>query len=77
MKTVKLLMYCNIIALIINGLIVWLTIIKAFPAALAFIIIFAFIGAATWLSCYAQGVLPHQRRKHDLHSSPTEQMERV
>ena len=67
----------NGVTLVMNGSIVWLTIIKAFPAALAFVVVFVFIGGATRLSCYANGALPRQRRRSNFYSTQTERMEYV
>lgn len=77
MKVVKFMLAINGVTLVINGIIVWLTIIKAFPAALAFVVVFVFIGGATWLSCYANGALPKRRRRSNFYSAKTERMEHV
>lgn len=74
MKVSKSLIYTNITALTINGIIVWLTIMKAFPAVLGFLLVVGFIAGATWLSCYMNEVLPYQRRRA-FHSALTEKVE--
>ena len=74
MKVVKYLLIVNAVTLAINGIIVWLTVIKAFPPILGILIVLAFIAGAVWLSCYLNGALPHQRR-HAFYSTLTEKIE--
>lgn len=56
----KGLVAANIGALCINGVLVWLTIIKNWPPFLIVCTIAVILGLCIWLSCYANGKLPHQ-----------------
>lgn len=74
MKVVKYMLIVNAVTLGINGTIVWLTIIKAFPPILGIVIFLACMAGAVWFSCYVNGALPHQRR-HAFYSAPTKKVE--
>lgn len=76
MKVVKYMLIVNAVTLGINGIIVWLTIIKAFPPILGVVIVLVFIAGAVWLSCYLNGALPHQRR-NSFYIAQTEKAERL
>lgn len=77
MKTVKFMLAINGVTLAINGIIVWLTVAKEFPALLGILLVFGFIAGAVWLSCYVNGVLPSQRQRASFYSAPTEKVETV
>lgn len=74
MKISKPLIYANLTALSVNGILVWMTITRTFPMLLGVFLIIVFLGGATWFSCYANGVLPKQRRQ-GFHTAPTEKVE--
>ena len=76
MKINKWLVYANITALSINGVIVWLVITKTFPILIGVLLVAGFLAGATWFSCYMNGALPHQRRQA-FHAAPTEKVEAV
>ena len=74
MRVSKPLVYANIGALGINGIIVWMTIVKTFPAVVGILLVAGFFAGAIWFSCYVNGVLPDQRRSA-FYASPTEKVE--
>ncbi|HEU5383643.1 MAG TPA: hypothetical protein VFV38_50225 [Ktedonobacteraceae bacterium] len=76
MKISKPLIYANITALSINGIIVWLVITKTFPTLLGILLVVGFLAGATWFSCFMNGALPKQRRQA-FHSALTEKVEAV
>lgn len=77
MKVVKYMLVVNGVTLTINGVIVWLTVVKTFPAILGIVLFLGFMASAVWLSCYMNGALPSQRRSHTFYSAPTERIERL
>lgn len=74
MKISKWLIYTNITALSINGIIVWMVITKTFPAIIGILLVIGFFTGTVWLSCYMNGMLPHQCR-NTFYSAPTEKVE--
>ncbi|HEU5376154.1 MAG TPA: hypothetical protein VFV38_11985 [Ktedonobacteraceae bacterium] len=74
MKVVKYLLIVNAVTLLINGIIVWLTIVRAFPPILGILIFLACMAGAVWLSCYLNGALPYQHR-NAFYSIPAEKIE--
>lgn len=73
MKVVKIILAINAGTLAINGIIIWLTIAKQFPAVLGILLFFGCIAGAIWFSCYVNQALPFQR-KQKFYSAPTERM---
>lgn len=55
MKISKPLVYCNVIALLVNGMLVWLTVVRLFPAMLGVLLVLAGFAGAIWLSAKANG----------------------
>jgi hypothetical protein len=74
-KISKWLIYTNIAALSINGIIVWMIITKTFPAIVGILLVIGFFAGAIWLSCLVNGVLPHQLQSTNFYSAPTEKVE--
>jgi hypothetical protein len=74
MKVAKYLLVINGITLAINGMIVWLTVIKTFPPALGILLFLAGLAGAVWFSCYVNGALPRRRHQPGFYSPPTERM---
>ncbi len=62
MRVRKPLICANIGALGINGVIIWMTIVKTFPVVVGILLVAGFFAGAVWFSCYVNGVLPDQRR---------------
>ena len=60
-KLIKRLAYINVAALTINGIIVWLMIVRSFPPILGILIFLACMAGAVWFSCYINGALPKRR----------------
>ena len=63
LRLLKLLLGINGVTLAINGVIVWLTVVKTFPPALGVLLFLGLLAGAIWLSCYANGVLPKKPRR--------------
>lgn len=55
MKVLKLMLAINGVTLVINGIIVWLTVAKEFPAVLGVLFVLACFAGAVWLSAKANG----------------------
>lgn len=62
MRVSTRLIYANVAALSINGIIVWMTITKTFPVVVGVLLVAAFLAGAVWFSCLVNGVLPRQRK---------------
>lgn len=77
MRVVKLMLAINGATLVMNGVIVWLTIVKAFPPILGIAIFLACLAGAVWFSCYVNGKLPKRSRSATFYSAPTERIESV
>lgn len=76
MKVSKPILYCNMLALAVNGILVWLMVVKMFPPMLGILIFLGCLASAVWFSCYANGRLPRRARRHTFYTAPTERMER-
>lgn len=77
MRISKPLIYANVTALSLNGIILLLMAMKKFPPLLGIVAMLLFLAASVWLSCKANGVPPKRAPKYPFHSAPTEQMERI
>lgn len=77
MKIIKIVLAVNGVTLALNGVIVWLTVVKTFPAILGIFLVLVFLAGAVWLSCYVNGKLPRRTPKRTLYSAPTQKVERV
>jgi hypothetical protein len=75
MRISKPLLYCNVTALLVNGVIVWLMAVRVFPLMLGITIFFGCMAGAVWFSCKVNGKLPNQGRPATFYSGPTEEME--
>lgn len=75
MRVSKPLIFANAGALILNGIIIALMAVKAFPPILGLALLLAFLAGSVWLSALTQGKLPNKGRKVSFHSARTEQME--
>lgn len=62
MKLLKCMLAINGVTLVINGIIVWLTVVKTFPPALGVLLFLGAIAGAIWLSCYVNGYVSKPRR---------------
>jgi hypothetical protein len=71
----KPLIYCNVAALIVNGIIVWLMAVKMFPPILGISLLLGCLAGAVWLSCKVNGKLPKRGRPAAFYSAPTEPIE--
>ena len=75
MRVAKYLLAINVGTLLINGIIVWLTIAKYFPAILGIVLFLGVLGALVWFSCLVNGKLP--RRPHrSFYTAETEEIRR-
>lgn len=77
MRVSKPLLYCNIVALMVNGIIVWLMVAKVFAPMLGISIFLGCLAGAVWLSCLANGKVSKKRRNRTFYSAPTEEVERL
>ncbi|MBA2679235.1 MAG: hypothetical protein H0U76_12655 [Ktedonobacteraceae bacterium] len=71
------LVYANLAALAVNTIIVWLTLVKAFPPVLGVSIFLVFLASTIWLSCYLNGQLPKKARPPSFYAARTEKTRRV
>lgn len=76
MRVSKIVIYCNILSLTVNGILVWLMLVKLFPPMLGILIFLGCLAGAVWLSCYTNGRLPKKARQGTLYAAPTENIER-
>jgi len=76
MRISKPLIYCNILALVVNGIIVWLMAVKFFPPMLGICIFLGCVGAAIRFSCKVNNKLPKRARSREFYSAPTQEVER-
>jgi hypothetical protein len=67
----------NGVTLLINGVVVWLTIIKSFPAMLGIGIFLGCLATAIWFSCLINGKLPRKTRPSGFYTPSTEEVERI
>lgn len=77
MKFLKPLAYVNIGALVVNGILVWLMVVRLFPPILGIFIFLGLLASLVWFSCYVNGKLPKRAPKYTFYSAPTERMERL
>ncbi len=75
MRVSKPLLYCNIVALLVNGIIVWLMAVRMFPLMLGLTLVVAFLLGSVWLSCKVNKVPLKQGQPGGFYSAPTERME--
>jgi hypothetical protein len=73
----KTVVYCNIGALAINGVIVWLMAVKYFPPTLGVTLFIGFFAGAVWFSCKVNGKPPKSGREETFYSARTEKVERL
>ncbi len=77
MRISKPLVYCNVAALVVNGCIVWLTIVKYFPLVLGVVLFIGCLSGLVWLSCKLTGHLPAKQPRYTFYSAPTEEVEQL
>lgn len=77
MKVVKSMLIVNAATLVINGVIVWLTIVKSCPAVLGIALVIGFLSGSVWVSCAVNGKLPRKAAKYHFYSAPTQKVERI
>lgn len=73
-RLLKSMLIINIATLAINGIIVWLTIVRAFPPILGILLFIAIMAGFVWLSCWLNGKLPPKKRRTSLYAAPTEKV---
>ncbi len=66
----KPLIYANITALSLNGIVLCLMAVKAFPPLLGIALLLAFLACSVYLSCYLAGQLPIRKRVVPFHATP-------
>ncbi len=72
MKISKPLIYCNVIALVVNAILVWLTIVRVFTPMLGLTMVVGFLLGAVWCSCLVNGKLPKKPSRQPLYAAPTQ-----
>ncbi len=77
MRISKALVYCNVMALLVNVLIVWLTMVRVFAPMLGLTIVVGFLLGAVWFSAKANGKSLRWRPKRTFYSASTEKGERI
>ena len=77
MRAVKLMLAVNGVTLGINGVIVWLTIVKAFPPLLGIVLFLGCLSSLVWFSCLVNGKLPAKKPRQAFYSAPTEKVGRL
>ena len=76
MKVSKPLVYANLTALSLNGVLLCLMAAKAFPPLLGMALLLVFLAGAVALSCYLNGQWPRHKRVVPFHTAPTRKMGR-
>ncbi len=76
MKVSKPLVYANLAALSLNGVLLCLMAIKAFPLLLGMALILVFLAGSVALSCYLNGQWPRRTHRIPFHTAPTRNMGR-
>lgn len=77
MRISKPLIYCNILALVVNGIIIWLMAVRFFPPMLGILLFIGFLLGAVWFSCKVNDKLPKKAPQHTFYAAPTEEVERL
>lgn len=72
MRTIKIMLAVNGVTLGMNSIIVWLTIVKAFPPVLGIALFVGCLTGLVWLSCRING-LPAKK----FHAAKTEPVRRL
>ena len=76
MKVNKPLVYANLTALSLNGVLLCLMTVKAFPPLLGVVLLIVFLACSVALSCYLNGQMPQRKRVVPFHTAPTRKMGR-
>ena len=76
MKASKPLVCANLTALSLNGMLLCLMAVKAFPPLLGIALLIVFLAGAVALSCYLNGQVPRRKRVVPFHAAPTRNMGR-
>lgn len=77
MKLIKPLAYINVAALTINGIMLWLMLVRNFPPILGMALFVTCLAGAVWFSCYVNGALPKRGQPTSFYSAPTEKIETI
>ncbi len=76
MRVSKPLVYANLTALSLNGVMLCLMAVKAFPPLLGIVLLIVFLACSVCLSCYLNGQWPIHRRPVLFHAAATEKVGR-
>ncbi|HLG63978.1 MAG TPA: hypothetical protein VKY19_18695 [Ktedonosporobacter sp.] len=76
MKVSKPLVYANLTALSLNGVLLCLMAAKAFPPLLGMALLLVFLAGAVALSCYLNGQWPRRKHRIPFHTAPTRKVMR-
>lgn len=76
MRVSKPLIYANITALTLNGVVLCLMAVKAFPPLLGIALPIVFLFGSVCLSCYLNGQLPIRKHRIPFHAAPTKKVVR-
>ncbi|HLG64284.1 MAG TPA: hypothetical protein VKY19_20235 [Ktedonosporobacter sp.] len=75
MKVSKPLVYANLAALSLYGVLLCLMAAKAFPLLLGMALLIVFLACSVYLSCYLNGQLPKRKYRVPFHTAPTKKSE--
>ncbi len=76
MEVSKSLIYANLTALSLNGVMLCLMAAKAFPPLLGIVLLIVFLCGSVGLSCYLNGRWPKRTHRVPFHAAPTRKMGR-
>ena len=76
MNVSKPLVCANLTALSLNGVLLCLMAIKAFPPLLGMALLLVFLACSVALSCYLNGQWPRRKHRIPFHAAPTRNMGR-
>jgi len=76
MKVSKPLIYANLTSLTLNGMVLCLMAVKAFPPLLGIVLLIVFLACSVGLSCYLNGRWPQRNRRVPFHAAPTRKVGR-
>lgn len=76
MRVSKPLIYANLTALSLNGVMLYLMAVKAFPPLLGIALLIVFLCGSVGLSCYLNGQWPKRKHGVPFHAALTRKVER-
>ncbi|HEU5226688.1 MAG TPA: hypothetical protein VFU49_02670 [Ktedonobacteraceae bacterium] len=76
MRISKPLIYANLTALSLNGVMLCLMAVKAFPPLLGIALVMVFLFGSVGLSCYLNGQLPKRKHRVPFHTALTKKVMR-